>query len=294
MRVAEMRSRPAFWSWKALFAEATSRPSTSADMVATRPIPTFTASFDSSLKCGVGSLRRRRMPSSAPPNTQANTTNPTIQSSTTDLHDAPLQGQHSEGRRSLTMSCASAVEAPDALRLGIAAHGNSAQRRAAGGAAQRVHHGLGYDQARTMLLGELLEARGEIDRVADGGEFLASRRAHIAGDRRAHMQTDTHLQRERAVGEAAPVDLRQHLAGGGHCMTRGAGILQRRAEDGHEAVAEKLVDEAAMAIHRLDHEGECVVEKRHHVLRRPAAGVGGEVADVEEHDADLAPLARQL
>jgi len=83
-----------------------------------------------------------------------------------------------------------------------------------------------------VLLGQLLEPRGEVDRVADGGELLAARRADIAGDRRADMQPDPDAQRPRPVGQAAAVDLADDLARRRDGVARRAGIVERRTEDG--------------------------------------------------------------
>src|SRR5215472_1306114 len=49
-----------------------------------------------------------------------------------------------------------------------------------------------------------------------------------------------------------------------------------------------------MAVHGLDHEGEGRVEEFHHLLRRPIPGIGGEIADVQEHHADRPDVAGEL
>src|SRR5262245_41410288 len=230
-------------------------------MVATSPMPTFTESLDSSVKWVWGNLGRRYMPSKAPPKTQAKTNAPMTHSCTPvpsaeclswrDMRrfDNRREAERQRPSCGLTVAWlwplalpASAVESPDPQRLGVAPDGHGAERCRGDAASSRRHHSVGYDQPGGMLFRELLQARRQIDRVADGGELLAPRRPDIAGDRRADMQADAHFQRERAVGETAAVDLRQHLARGGDAMARGGGIFQRRAEDGHEAIAEKLVD----------------------------------------------------
>jgi len=59
-----------------LFAEAISRPRTSAAIVAIRAIPSFTTSFVSVLRCSSGNTVRKSSPSSAPPKTHAKTMKP--------------------------------------------------------------------------------------------------------------------------------------------------------------------------------------------------------------------------
>src|SRR5262245_9799835 len=61
------------WASYELFAEEISRLSTSAAIVASSPIPSFTTSFESELRCCSGSTERRKSPSRAPPNTHTST-----------------------------------------------------------------------------------------------------------------------------------------------------------------------------------------------------------------------------
>ena len=77
------------------------------------------------------------------------------------------------------------------------------------------------------------------------------------------------------------------------CAAAG-GILERRAEQGEEAVAQELVDDAVVAIDDLDHVGKEVVQQGHRLVGRAHARHGGEAADVEEQHADPAHLARRI
>src|SRR5215471_1452476 len=56
-----------------LLADAISRPSTSAAMVAIKAIPSLTTSCVSELRCFLGTIARKNMPSSAPVKTHPNT-----------------------------------------------------------------------------------------------------------------------------------------------------------------------------------------------------------------------------
>jgi hypothetical protein len=73
-----------------------------------------------------------------------------------------------------------------------------------------------------------------------------------------------------------------------------APVRERSAEDGHEAAAQKFVDDAVVPVDCLDHELEERFEIVNDLFGRALLGERGEVADVEEHDADpllLAPNA---
>src|SRR6516164_8116694 len=101
-----------------------------------------------------------------------------------------------------------AIKSPDTDRLVIAANGDGAERsrrphEIAEGGDDRVRD----NEGRIVLLGEALEPRGEIDRIANNGELLAPRRADRADDRRTEMETDADPKRPAAGGEPAPVDL---------------------------------------------------------------------------------------
>ena len=74
-----------FWTSKEPFAEATGRPRTKAALVATRPVPSLTTSFDSSLESCSGRMKCRNMPSNAPPNMHTNRIEAITQSFTLDL-----------------------------------------------------------------------------------------------------------------------------------------------------------------------------------------------------------------
>jgi hypothetical protein len=81
---------------------------------------------------------------------------------------------------------------------------------------------------------------------------------------------------------------------GGDGMMSGGRVVKRRAEDRHEAVAEEFVDEAAVSVDRLDHEGEVGIEELDNLFGLLVARVRREVPDIEKHHADLARLAREV
>ena len=66
-----------------------------------------------------------------------------------------------------------------------------------------------------------------------------------------------------------------------------------RAEDGHDGVADVLVDDPVLFHHDADHLAEVLVEQAHELLRVHALAQRGEAADVGEQDGDLERLAAQ-
>src|SRR5579859_2204546 len=104
------------------------------------------------------------------------------------------------------------VESPDLELLAVALDRRRRQRRRACPGTERRHHRARDEEAGAKLLGELLDARGEIDGVADRGELLAPRRTDIAGHRLAVMQADADAQRPFPRGETLAIDLRQYVA----------------------------------------------------------------------------------
>ena len=83
------------------------------------------------------------------------------------------------------------------------------------------------------------------------------------------------------------------------CATHGAAgvfadaFAERRAEHDHDAVADKLVQEAAILLDDFAHHGEIAVEPAEDVFRWHACSGGGEAADVGEEDRGDALFAGQ-
>jgi hypothetical protein len=108
-----------------------------------------------------------------------------------------------------------------------------------------------------------------------------------AGDPDVHVGRAADLRRDRGHG----------IVDGERGADRALGLVavrQRRAEHGHDAVAEVLVDPAAVLLDDAVDPLEEAAEQRVHVLgvELPAQrGVAGEIG--EEHH-DLAPLAHRL
>ena len=69
------------------------------------------------------------------------------------------------------------------------------------------------------------------------------------------------------------------------------GIVERRAEDGEQTVAEELVHNAVVPVDDVHQDFENGVETLDDFGRRPGARRCGEAADVDEHHANAPHLA---
>ena len=92
-----------------LLADATSKPSTSAAMVAISAIPSFTTSCVSELRCFSGTSVRKNIPSSAPVKTHPNTMHATASELTIYLQGVERWSTGPEYRRGPAMRQAAAA-----------------------------------------------------------------------------------------------------------------------------------------------------------------------------------------
>jgi hypothetical protein len=89
----------------------------------------------------------------------------------------------------------------------------------------------------------LLETRGEVGGVADGGVVHSQVVADRADDHVARVEPHTKTQRALAPADRAP--------DGGRREDRALGMVlvgNRRAEERHEAIAKELIDRALVAV----------------------------------------------
>ena len=152
---------------------------------------------------------------------------------------------------------------------------------------------VGDENARAVVLVQLLQPRREIDRVAQQGEGQPPAGADRAADHVARADADAGGQGHAHVAEGAAADGALDVDGGAH---RGAGMVlagERHVEGGEQAVADEGVDHAAMGADRLQHGLEILVQRRHEVVGCEMLGDGGEARNVGEQDGGLARLAGQ-
>ena len=172
--------------------------------------------------------------------------------------------------------------------LGLALEVQRLQRvvgdRRRGGPAGAVAHG---DAAR---LPGRLQARGDVDGVADDRVALP----HAAGQHLAGVDADPQLEGDVVeVALELGVDLAHRLlhAEGGANGALGVVLVRHRCpEDGHDVVADVLVDLAAEALDLLAQAPQAPVDEGLDLLGVHALSHRGVAREVGEHDGDLAAL----
>src|SRR5262249_60974551 len=142
-------------------------------------------------------------------------------------------------------------QTPHTNRLLVAADRYISERDRVDILADRLPNRVGYEELRPELLVEALDSRSQIHRVADHGVFLAPRRADVACHHVPEMQSYADTQRPIAA-DILLLDRGKHFPRGRDAAPRRVGIVERRAEQREEAVAEKLVHDPAIAVDDLD------------------------------------------
>jgi hypothetical protein len=143
-------------------------------------------------------------------------------------------------------------------------------------------------------LGQGLQARGEVHRVAERGHRCAFA-ANLGADCETRIDADPHLGTNPMFG----FDRR---GGGGepfvNPQARAAGsqrrVLQRlrHAEQRHDAVAGEILDRAALLLHRTGHQFVDRLDQRERAFLAQPLGNRGEADHVREKRCHLPPLAR--
>src|ERR1044071_9471939 len=109
------------------------------------------------------------------------------------------------------------------------------------------------EELRADLLVQLLDARGEVHHVADDRVLLPKLRADAARHGLARVQPDADPRRQHAPARLLLLDAREDFLRRLDGVRAVAPFGERRAEDGHEAVAEELVDDDVPRGDALDH-----------------------------------------
>ncbi len=138
--------------------------------------------------------------------------------------------------------------------------------RSGGEPLQQLLGSLGEQDRVAGLPGGGLDPRGHVDGIADHAELEPARPAHVPGDHRARVQADAELQPLRGVELAD--DLQR-------CGERLVGVIllaAGSAEHRQQAVADELVDPAAVVMDDRDDLLEQPVDRGDHLFRRGALG----------------------
>jgi 7-keto-8-aminopelargonate synthetase-like enzyme len=100
-----------------------------------------------------------------------------------------------------------------------------------------------------VLLGERLDAGGDVHGVSDGCVLASCLRADVTQHRAPGVNSDADLQPFLAARGARLIEhleAHQHRFAALDRFERVRGVAQRRAEPGHQAVADELVQRAAV------------------------------------------------
>ena len=186
------------------------------------------------------------------------------------------------------------LELPHLDGIAQALHRHRPLRRGVDEARREAVRGRG-DQ-RGAGTRELLHPRREVGRLADGAVVHSEIAADRADDHLARVQADAdlHVDAEppthvvRVVGDGA-VHAQRRVARAHRVVLAG----DRRAEEGHDAVAHDLVDRALVPVHRLHHPLQHRVEQGARVLGIAVGEKLERALEICEQHGDLLALPGQ-
>src|SRR3989449_7192754 len=151
-----------------------------------------------------------------------------------------------------------------------------------------VARGFADQDADAVALGAALEARGDVDRIAHRRVRAPHLRPHVPDPHGAGIHADADLERRPAArGELGvqPLALALHLDGGEHAVARVLHIVNRRAPERHDLVADVLVERAAvLAADDGAHVRKVFVDVLAQLVGLERLGNAGESAHVGEQD----------
>src|SRR5882724_10507591 len=166
------------------------------------------------------------------------------------------------------LSLAVGVDAEDDSGIAAAAHRNTAQFAEDELVTTGLSCAVGDENARAVVLVQLLEPRREIDRVAQQSEGQTPAGADRAADHLAGADADAGREGHAEVAEGAAADGSLDVDGGAH---GGAGMVlaaERHVEGGEQAVADEGVDHPTMSANRLEYRLEIFIEDRYQLVGR--------------------------
>ena len=194
-----------------------------------------------------------------------------------------------------------------AQRAGGDAQADQAEGRDGGGIALEAERGqrLEFEQGAGELVdglrdqdgagvGVLLQARRQVDRVADGGVVHHQAGTHAAHDHRAAVQADVQAQLLVAVALLYLLVEERHL---GLHVERGAdghfGVVflgDGRAKDGHDAIPDELIDHALKLIDAARHQPGKLLDQHEQLFIIEALGEAGKTGEIGKQQGNVAAL----
>ena len=163
------------------------------------------------------------------------------------------------------------------------------RRRDLGEGPQVAHGGLRHEDLAAHRAA--LDARGEVDGGADHRVLRPLLGADVAHDGLAGVDADAHQQARAAardVGLVERVHRALHRERGGRRALGVVDVLDRRAVDREDRVADELVDRAAVRDDDIGHAAEVVVEHLHDARGVAVLGEARVPAQVGHQHGDLA------
>lgn len=128
---------------------------------------------------------------------------------------------------------------------------------------------------------------GDVDVVADDGEFESFLGAHVSCDDLSAVDADTCAKRRSAIGDAGVVEVFESdldLVGSQDGAARIFGAALGGSPDGHDGIADKFVESAFVSKDDIDQKLEVFVEIGDELFGVVAFAHGGEATDIGEHD----------
>ena len=146
-----------------------------------------------------------------------------------------------------------------------------------------------------MFAGEALDARGSIYDIADDGVFEILARADHARDHISAVNSDSHIQRRKALVSQILIVSANAIAQGDRGddgIHRVPGIAFWRAEDSHYPVANELGHVTAMMRNGRAGSFEVAIKNAHEGFRAQTFAQGGKLDDIRKKDRYLPRLTR--
>jgi hypothetical protein len=185
-----------------------------------------------------------------------------------------------------------AQELEDLDRLRDPTYGDRAERAGLEEALHEANRRGGAE--RGARLRELLQTRGEVRGLTDGGVVHVEVRADGADQHVPRVQTDANLNRDAVAPlhlVAVPREIVEHPEGGVSGAKRMVLERERRAEERHDPVAEHLVHGALVGVNRFHHDLEHRIQELSRLLGIAIHQELHRALDVGEDDGDLLALA---
>src|SRR5262245_43953842 len=159
----------------------------------------------------------------------------------------------------------------------------------------RVRRLAGNQDAAVRVLGQALDAAREVYGIADRRVVELLLRPDEPDHGGARVDADADVEVPARLPQLALEGDQHllHLERRGNRVLRVAGIVERRAPEGHDAIADELVEGPAVAEHHPDLAREIAIEQGDDLLRRARLRERREAAYVREQDRHLAGLARK-